>query len=106
MNMNDVLKDMSMATAFDPVAADLSRLGTSRDGNIYIGNVLHKTFIRVDGKGTQAGAITAVEAPAGAAMDPDRVVKEVIVDRPFICMILDTETNFPIFIGCVTEITE
>lgn len=105
LTMNDVLRDMGMLTAFDPGAADFSKLGSSDMGNLYIGNVLHKTFIRVDGTGTQAGAVTVVEIPAEGAMEPENY-KEVIVDRPFVYMILDSETNLPIFIGCVTEITE
>lgn len=105
LSMNDVLKDMGMPTAFDPGTADFSKLGSSDMGNLYIGNVLHKTFIRVDVLGTQAGAVTVVEIPAEGAMEPENY-KEVIVDRPFVYMILDSETNLPIFIGCVTEITE
>ena len=106
LTANDVLKDMGMPTAFDSSAADLSRLGSSDAGNLYIGNVLHKTFIRVDGLGTQAGAATTVEIAAKGSHTEDSDVKEVIVDRPFVYMILDRECNLPIFIGCVTEITE
>lgn len=105
LSMNDVLKDMGMSTAFDSGSADLSRLGSSDMGNLYIGNVLHKTFIRVDGMGTQAGAVTVVEVAAEGAWEPE-VVKEVVADRPFVYMILDMENNLPIFIGCVTEVTE
>ena len=106
LSMNEILKQMGMPTAFDQNQADLSGIGTSKSGNLYIGNVLHKTFIRVDGMGTQAGAITMVEVPCGAAMNPEREVEEVIVDRPFVYMILDMEKNMPLFIGCVTEVTE
>ena len=105
LSMNDALMEMGMPTAFDPDAADLSKLGTSSQGNLYIGNVLHKTFIRVDGLGTQAGAATMVEIPAEGAMEPESY-KEVIVDRPFVYMILDAENKLPIFLGCVTEVTE
>lgn len=105
LSMNDALMEMGMPTAFDPDAADLSKLGTSSQGNLYIGNVLHKTFIRVDGLGTQAGAVTMVEIPAEGAMEPESY-KEVIVDRPFVYMILDAENKLPIFLGCVTEVTE
>ena len=106
LNMNDTLKKMGMPTAFDPDKADLSKLGSSTAGNLYIGNVLHKTFIQVDGLGTKAGAVTVVEIPAEGAFEPDPNIKEVIVDRPFVYMIVDNETNLPLFIGCVTEITE
>ena len=106
LTMNDALKELGMPTAFDPSGADFSKLGSSSEGNLYIGNVLHKTFIRVDGMGTQAGAATVVEVVAEGAWEPDEEIKEVIADRPFIYMILDSENNLPIFIGCVTEITQ
>lgn len=106
LNMNDVLKELGMPTAFNSAAADFSKLGSSPEGNLCIGNVLHKTFIQVDGMGTKAGAVTVVEVVAEGYMEPDPNRKEVIVDRPFVYMILDNETNLPIFIGCVTEITE
>lgn len=106
VEMSDMLKTMGMPTAFDTDQADLSKMASCEAGNLFVGRVLHKTFIRVDGKGTQAGAITMVDVPCGSAMEPERVIKEVIVDRPFVYMILDVEDNLPIFIGCVTEITE
>lgn len=104
LTMNDILAEMGMPTAFDGKMADLSRLGSSTAGNLYIGKVLHKTFIQVDGMGTRAGAATSVEIYCGSANAPATNIKEVIVDRPFVYMILDNETNLPIFMGCVTEI--
>lgn len=106
LEMNDTLMEMGMPTAFDSAAADLTKLGRSDEGNLYIGKVLHKTFIQVDGMGTKAGAVTAVEINDECLIMPEPEVKEVIVDRPFVYMILDNETNLPLFIGCVTEITE
>lgn len=104
LTMNEMLKEMGMPTVFDPERADLSRLGSSTEGNLYVSQVLHKTFIQVDGLGTKAGAVTMVAVADGAALETD--FKEVIVDRPFVYMILDNENNLPIFMGCVTEITE
>lgn len=102
--MNDALKEMGMPTVFDPDNADLSRLGSSAEGNLSVSQVLHKTFIQVDGMGTRAGAVTMVAVNYGAAAITD--FKEVIVDRPFVYMILDMDNNLPIFIGCVTEIPQ
>lgn len=106
LTMNDVLTEMGMPTAFYPPSADFTKLGHSTDGNLHIGKVLHKTFIQVDGLGTKAGAVTAVEINCESLMMPEPEVKEVIVDRPFVYMILDSESGLPIFIGCVTGITE
>lgn len=95
---------MGMSDAFDFNAADFSKLGDA-NGNIFIGSVLHKTHIEVDPKGTKASAVTAVEnKAAGAAPVQTPELKEVYLDRPFVYMIIDTNTNFPIFMGTVTEV--
>lgn len=98
-NLNDVLKDMGMPAAFDSGNADFSKLGHSDRGNIYIGNVLHKTFIEVSELGTKAGAVTAVAPAYGAAFG-----ESVILDRPFVYAIVDANTKLPIFIGTVTTL--
>ena len=90
------LKALGMTDAFDGVNADFTDLGTSDEGNIYISRVLHKTFIQVDEEGTKAAAATAVEAKAeGAALYPHSV----LLNRPFVYMIVDLETKLPIFLG-------
>lgn len=101
VKLNDILKRLGITTAFDKKLADFSNLGSSDFGNLYIGNVLHKTFISVDELGTKAGAATSVEIKAEGALMIDKVVE---LNRPFVYMILDGETNLPIFIGTVMEI--
>ena len=100
-NLNDILKALGMPLAFDGNNADFSSLGRSAAGNIFIGNVFHKTFIEVDARGTRAGAATAVEMVDEAAV---LTVKTVVLDRPFVYAILDTETGLPLFIGTVADI--
>lgn len=100
--MNELLSEMGMETAFDGSAADFSRLAQSAQGNICIGDVLHKTFIEVTEKGTRAGAVTSVGVPTlGMPTEP---LHTVTLDRPFVYFILDIETNLPIFMGTVTDI--
>ena len=67
-----------------------------------ISRVIHKTFIAVDEKGTKAGAATAVEMNPTSAPPPEEY-KVVYLDRPFVYMIVDCETNIPIFIGTVMD---
>ena len=85
-------------------AADFSRLGTSQIGNIHIGSVLHKTHIEVDTKGTKAAAVTAVIMNAEGAMLPPEDEVRIVLDRPFVFMILDNNTGLPVFIGALTSI--
>jgi len=101
--LSEVLAEMGMPVAFDHTAADFSGLGTSTEGNIAISRVLHKTYINVDEKGTKAGAATAVEMTEESAevwLDP----KEVILDRPFLYMIVDCEQWVPLFMGTLMEL--
>ncbi len=100
ISLCDILKDLGMPTAFDGNAADFTKLGSSSRGNIFIGDVRHKTFISVDELGTRAGAATIVEMRDGAMAETKRVV----LDRPFVYAIVDNATSLPIFIGAVTEI--
>ena len=97
------LKALGMTDAFDGEKADFTALGTSDEGNIYISRVLHKTFIQIDEEGTKAGAATAVEATTeSAALYPHSV----LLNRPFVYMIVDLETGLPIFLGALTALTE
>ena len=105
IEMSEVLQEMGMTDAFDYRVADFSKLGTYNvDGmNICINRVLHKTFISVSEQGTRAGAATAVEMVAEGAMEIVEF-KEVVLDRPFVYMLIDCETNLPFFIGTMMNV--
>ncbi len=104
--LGQVLSDMGMPDAFDVFKADFSRLGqdTRPEWNIYISKVLHKTYIEVGEKGTRAGAVTAVGVDRGGAAGPTEEPKEVILDRPFVYMIIDTSNHLPFFIGTLMDV--
>ena len=102
-SLKEVLQGMGMADAFDRGKADLSGIGVSTDGNLFIDDVIHKTFIEVDEKGTKAGAATVVIAVAASAMMPYEE-KTVYLDRPFVYIITDCESWLPAFYGVVQGI--
>lgn len=95
----DTLKKMGVNDAFEPGVADFSSLMENRDG-AYISTVLHKTFIEVDEEGTRAAAATLVGVDEMCLL----TLTPVYLTRPFVYMIVDTETNLPLFIGVQTEI--
>ena len=101
-SLNDPLKKLGMNSAFDESKADFSKMGKSSNGNLYISEVKHKTFICVDERGTKAGAVTSVTMNEEGA-DPMSMYS-VKLDRPFVYMIIDNDTNLPLFIGAVTDI--
>ena len=100
VDLSSVLQRMGMKLAFG--GGDLSGIGTSAEGPLAISRVLHKTYIAVDEKGTKAGAATAVEVNTECAIvSPER---KVILDRPFVYLIIDPNTNVPVFIGTVMDV--
>ena len=98
--MNEALIGMGMPDAFDDTKADFSAMGNV---DVYINRVLHKTFISVGEQGTRAGAATVVEMTKNTAVIDMPEQKTVILDRPFVYMLVDTETGTPLFIGTMME---
>lgn len=99
--LNNALSQLGMPTAFDENNADFSGIGKSTVGNISIGKVIHKTKIEVNEKGTKAGAAALVEMVDNACAINE---KQVILNRPFMYMILDNETMLPLFAGIYTGV--
>ena len=105
IEISEHLEAMGMPDAFDYRVADFSRMGTytGEDVNICIDRVIHKTFISVAEKGTKAGAATVVEMVTEGAMSVEDY-REVVLDHPFVYMLIDCETNLPFFIGTMMNV--
>ena len=99
LNLNEVCQAMGLSVAFDSEQADFSGLGSSEDGNIFIGRVLQNCELTVAEEGTEAAAATVVEMKDEcAAIGPDNEVA-LTLDRPFVYLILDQKTQVPLFVG-------
>ena len=96
--MKETLSAMGMPTAFG--AADFSGMDGTR--NLQISQVIHQAFVKVDEKGTEAAAATAVVMKEMAAM-PSNVFR---ADHPFIFIIQEKETGNILFMGRVTDPTQ
>ena len=105
IEMGEALQKLGMTDAFSGSVADFSRMGSYDGGNIRISRVLHKTSLSLGEQGTKAGAATAVEMNAEGAMMMDKF-QEVILDRPFVYMLIDCETNLPFFMGTAMDLGE
>jgi serine protease inhibitor len=91
------LKAMGMQVAFGP-GADLSGI---TDLQLEISDVVHKTFLRIDEKGTEAAAATAVVMTWGsAAPEPSPVFR---ADHPFVFLIRDRDSGALLFLGRVAS---
>jgi len=103
VEMSEILEAMGMPSAFDDKRAEFDGIGEWSEGPIYISEVLHKTYIQVGERGTKAGAVTSVGLDGATSADPSEI-KRVYLDRPFVYMLIDCETNTPFFIGIVMDV--
>jgi serine protease inhibitor len=95
-DLKDSLTALGMGQAFDPYNADFSNL--SKDMQMVISQVKHKTFVEVNESGTEAAAATSVIVVPTSAQIPEKPFN-MIVDRPFFCAIRDNETGTVLFMG-------
>jgi serine protease inhibitor len=96
-SLNTPLTDMGMGIAFIPGEANFSKINPGND--IFISMVKQKAYIDVNEKGTEAAAATVVEMELTAI--PDK--KYFTVNRPFMFVIKEKDTNAIIFIGRVMK---
>jgi len=99
-SMKDILISMGIKEAFNPNSADFSKMVTVEGENVYISKVMHKTYIDVNEKGTEAAAATSVGMSATSGPQPEEMF-EMIVDRPFVFTIDDKESGETLFIGAI-----
>ena len=104
MELSTALKAMGMTDLFDEDDADLTAMGTSTMGNLYVSRVLHETAISVTPQGTKAGAATAVEVNDAAAAPSEEPPVEIILDRPFVYLIVETGSMTPLFMGVMSDL--
>ena len=92
-HLEKVLPQMGMPDAFDVISADFSGMS----GGLSISEVIHKAFIEVNEKGSEAAAVTAV------IMIEKAIRKEIIfkANRPFMFFICDKQTESILFMGSV-----
>ena len=100
LNLNNTLKSMGVVTAFGS-AADFK--GISAMGPLSLGDVAQKCYIDVTESGTEAAAVTTVSIALTSAR-PEMNVKVMKVDRPFLFMIADKESDIILFAGKIIDL--
>ena len=95
--LSKTLGALGMTSAFGE-AADFSGMTGNRD--LFISAVIHKAFVDVNEKGTEAAAATAV-AMRATAMRPSGPPVEFKADHPFVFLIRDNPSGAILFLGRV-----
>lgn len=101
--LDDALQALGVQTAYDPENADLSAMldpsGLPGQQH-FLDTVLHKTYIAVDERGTEAAAVTAAMTGESSEM-PSRpeLVRTFTADEPFWFVIRDNAKGEILFAG-------
>uniref|UniRef100_A0A8C3T9M7 Serpin B6 n=1 Tax=Chelydra serpentina TaxID=8475 RepID=A0A8C3T9M7_CHESE len=92
-DLKPVLRSMGMADAFDSYKVDLSGMSASND--LVLSEVVHKSFVEVNEKGTEAAAATVVVFRTLCA----RILPQFTADHPFLFFIRHNKTGNILFYG-------
>lgn len=103
--MVKLLRKMGMKRVTSQEKANLKKMGTSKIGNLYLGDVIHKTRLKLDEEGTEAAAVTAGMVKANSALVTEKP-KVVTLNRPYVFAIIDNHTKLPLFVGAVNKVKQ
>ena len=93
-NLVETMKELGMPSAFDPQTADIPNYINVPQ---YISNMFQVARIKMDEEGTEAAAVTVIEAGTGMPGKPE--YREFHADRPFLYVISERSTGTILFIG-------
>lgn len=96
----DILSQLGIEKAFDPKGGHFNNMfdkNTKDASNMFIDDIIQKTFINVDEEGTEAAAITSVTL-CGSLDEPEECY-EFKANKPFTYFIRDTKTGDILFMG-------
>jgi serine protease inhibitor len=101
VSLNQPLSKLGMGIAFDGQRAQFDRMidGPRR---LFIGGVLHKTFVEADEAGTTAAAVTGIHMRATAMLRSNEEFN-LVFDHPFVTAIADATSGAILFLGTVGE---
>ncbi|XP_060933735.1 leukocyte elastase inhibitor-like [Limanda limanda] len=94
--LNEPLSKLGMTKVFRESEADLSGMNSRRD--LFLSEVIHKAFVAVNEKGTEAAAATAV-GMTGCCGPNERKVLLFKADHPFLFFIRHNKTKSILFLG-------
>ena len=99
-SLNTPLKTLGLKTAF----SDSANFSGISDKQLCISEVFQKSFVEVNEQGTEAAAVTGVGVTMLSGLPMERPKPFVmIVDRPFLFIIEDEDTDAILFIGVINN---
>ncbi|MBQ6845877.1 MAG: hypothetical protein IJO61_01980, partial [Oscillospiraceae bacterium] len=89
-------KEIGIVKAYDEELAEFKPMVTFED--MWIEDVLHKTYIEIDEEGTEAAAVTAVGMGGSGSAEPPEPI-ELKFNKPFTFVIRDDVSGEILFMG-------
>ena len=99
IELSKILSDMGMGIVFGP-SANFSKISTDKE--LSVSGVLHKTYLEVDEKGTEAAAVTSISFTAIVSTGEKDIYMR--VNHPFILAIREKNTGTILFIGKISKV--
>ncbi|KAL1834838.1 hypothetical protein ACET3Z_004489 [Daucus carota] len=96
---SEALQSLGLVSLFGP-SGGLGEL-VSNSLPLFVSQIVHKSFIEVDEKGTEAAAATVVLMLGSSCVPRVKVVTDFVADHPFLFVIRENATGMVEFIGHV-----
>lgn len=106
IRMNQMLINMGLSAAFDSGRADFYKMAdaTWPGSAIYIDEVFQKVRVKINEEGTEAAAVTAVQAKAQSVpVREPNVIRTLKLDSPYVYLVVDLPSQTPLFMGVMED---
>lgn len=103
--LRPILAALGMRLAFDRASADFGGIAEPRTSGdrLYVGDVFHEAFVKVDEQGTEAAGATATVMRRSLAVRRKPEPQVFVADHPFLFLLRDSSSGMVIFIGRVED---
>ena len=100
MKLKNILSELEMEIAFDMHNANFTEMADfDPQSNLYIGEIIHSTFLQINETGAEAAATTSTHMKFFASSQP----KKIIINKPFYIVLRNRKNNAILFIGAIYD---
>ena len=98
--LNDIMNALGMVDVFLENVANLSGIGHTERGNLYVSKAAQDAYVKVNEEGTEAAAVTSIIVMTESVPPPP---PQLIADHPFLFLIQDDQSGMILFMGRVMD---
>lgn len=104
--LNNILTAMGVTQIFDENSHNFSGIYESNDPNFtsYVSKIIQNDRLIIDEDGTKAAAVTSIMVDNATCAIVEKEYLSIILDRPFVALIMDGETDEPLFVAKIMDI--